>query len=155
MVGEGSRSEPLAVVQLDLLYLVLMAAAPTTGLARSRRNGQGRGPTGSGRIGRSFVRAAVAQPGTVDVVAVNDTNDPEMLAYLLEHDTVQGPISVSVGLAPGVLLVGADRLSLTHEPRAGEAAVERPRRRRRRGGDGTVHDARTRPPAISPPARSG
>ena len=70
---------------------------------------------GFGRIGRSFVRAAVARPGTVDVVAVNDTNDPEMLAYLLEHDTVQGPISVSVGLAPGALLVGADRLSLTHE----------------------------------------
>ena len=38
-----------------------------------------------------------------------------MLAYLLEHDTVHGPISVPVGLGPGALLVGGDRLVLTNE----------------------------------------
>jgi len=68
---------------------------------------------GFGRIGRSVVRAAVGRPGLVEVVAVNDTNDPDMLAYLLQHDTVQGPISMPVSVEPGELLIGSDRLSLT------------------------------------------
>jgi len=75
------------------------------------------GVNGFGRIGRSFVRAALARPGTVEVVAVNDTNDPEMLAYLLEHDTVHGPISVPVDLeeAPGALWLGSERIALLQE----------------------------------------
>ncbi len=38
---------------------------------------------GFGRIGRTFLRAALERPELVDVVAVNDTNDAEMLGYLL------------------------------------------------------------------------
>ena len=71
---------------------------------------------GFGRIGRGVVRAALARPGHVEVVAVNDTNDPAMLAYLLEHDTVHGPIPVPVTLDGDAIRVGSDVLSLSHEP---------------------------------------
>ena len=70
---------------------------------------------GFGRIGRCFLRAALARPGTVEVVAVNDTNEPEMLAYLLEHDTVQGHLSEPVALEPGALRIGSTRLALTRQ----------------------------------------
>ena len=71
---------------------------------------------GFGRIGRSVVRAALARPGHIEVVAVNDTNDPAMLVYLLEHDTVHGPIAAPVALEGNAVRVGADLLALSHEP---------------------------------------
>ena len=70
---------------------------------------------GFGRIGRSFVRAALQRPGLVDVVAVNDTNDPEMLAYLLEYDTVQGTIVAPVELSGDELGVGPLVMALCRE----------------------------------------
>ncbi len=70
---------------------------------------------GFGRIGRSFVRAALARPGTIDVVAVNDTNDPDMLAYLLEHDTVHGSLTESVDLESGALVVDNHRIVLCRD----------------------------------------
>lgn len=45
---------------------------------------------GFGRIGRLFVRAAIARESPLEIVAVNDVNDASMLAYLLEYDTVHG-----------------------------------------------------------------
>ncbi len=71
---------------------------------------------GFGRIGRSFVRAALGRPGQVAVVAVNDTNDPAMLAYLLEHDTVHGAMSTPVALDGDGIRVGSDVMALSHEP---------------------------------------
>ncbi len=70
---------------------------------------------GFGRIGRCFVRAALGRPGLLDVVAVNDPNDPEMLAYLLEHDTVHGPLDLSVTRSTGALKVGDNVLALFGE----------------------------------------
>ena len=49
------------------------------------------------------------------MVAVNDTNDPDMLAYLLEHDTVHGAIPVPVRLDTGAMWIGEDRVSLCQE----------------------------------------
>jgi glyceraldehyde 3-phosphate dehydrogenase len=71
---------------------------------------------GFGRIGRAFVRAATARPGIVDVVAVNDTNDSDMLAYLLEHDTVHGQLPVEVTTDGEVLAFGDCEIALSHEP---------------------------------------
>jgi glyceraldehyde 3-phosphate dehydrogenase (phosphorylating) len=71
---------------------------------------------GFGRIGRSLVRAALGRPDTVEIVAVNDTNDAETLAYLLEHDTVHGPLATPPELADGHLKVGPLVLALSHEP---------------------------------------
>ena len=70
---------------------------------------------GFGRIGRCFMRASLCRPGTVEVVAVNDTNEPDMLAYLLEHDTVQGLLRFPVTVEPGALVVGTDRVTVTRK----------------------------------------
>jgi glyceraldehyde 3-phosphate dehydrogenase len=71
---------------------------------------------GFGRIGRGFVRAVTARPGIVDVVAVNDTNDTDILAYLLEHDTVHGQFPVDVAARGDLLALGDCEIVLTHEP---------------------------------------
>ncbi len=42
---------------------------------------------GFGRIGRALLRTLVADPGDLQVVAVNDLTDPGNLAYLLEYDS--------------------------------------------------------------------
>ena len=44
---------------------------------------------GLGRIGRAFLKLAVARP-ELEIVAVNDLADPENLAYLLRFDSVYG-----------------------------------------------------------------
>ncbi|GGK81483.1 type I glyceraldehyde-3-phosphate dehydrogenase [Mangrovihabitans endophyticus] len=48
------------------------------------------GINGFGRIGRSYLRAALATNADVEVVAVNDLTDPGTLAALLEWDSVTG-----------------------------------------------------------------
>lgn len=50
---------------------------------------------GFGRIGRSFFRAAFGMP-EFDIVALNDLADAEMLAYLLQYDSVYGRYGTSV-----------------------------------------------------------
>ncbi|MBE6033056.1 MAG: type I glyceraldehyde-3-phosphate dehydrogenase, partial [Clostridiales bacterium] len=44
---------------------------------------------GFGRIGRLVFRKVLADP-SFEVVAINDLTKPEMLAYLLKYDSVQG-----------------------------------------------------------------
>ncbi|MGN0733291.1 MAG: glyceraldehyde 3-phosphate dehydrogenase NAD-binding domain-containing protein, partial [Emergencia sp.] len=46
---------------------------------------------GFGRIGRLSFRTIFNDP-TFDVVAINDLTKPEMLAYLLKYDSVQGTL---------------------------------------------------------------
>jgi glyceraldehyde 3-phosphate dehydrogenase (phosphorylating) len=48
------------------------------------------GINGFGRIGRSYLRAALANNADVEVVAVNDLTDARTLATLLEWDSVSG-----------------------------------------------------------------
>lgn len=48
------------------------------------------GINGFGRIGRSYLRAALASNANVDVVAVNDVADIHTLASLLEWDSISG-----------------------------------------------------------------
>jgi len=73
---------------------------------------------GFGRIGRCVLRAwldgrsAGHWPG-VQIVAVNDIAAPETLAYLLEYDSVYGPLRGGVGLEGGALVVAGHRLRLT------------------------------------------
>jgi glyceraldehyde 3-phosphate dehydrogenase len=42
---------------------------------------------GFGRIGRALMRTILADPGDIEVVAVNDLTDPANLAYMLEYDS--------------------------------------------------------------------
>jgi len=48
------------------------------------------GINGFGRIGRSYLRAALENKADVQVVAVNDLTDPATLAALLEWDSISG-----------------------------------------------------------------
>lgn len=48
------------------------------------------GINGFGRIGRLMFRAAMKNPEKFRVLAINDLNDPEYLAYLLKYDSAHG-----------------------------------------------------------------
>ena len=50
------------------------------------------GINGFGRIGRNYLRAALAKGTELEIVAVNDLSDPKSLAHLLKYDSVTGRI---------------------------------------------------------------
>jgi glyceraldehyde 3-phosphate dehydrogenase len=56
------------------------------------------GINGFGRIGRNFLRAALAQGADIEVVGANDLTDNKTLAHLLKYDSILGryPQDVSV-----------------------------------------------------------
>lgn len=59
---------------------------------------------GFGRIGRLFLKRALANPA-FNVVAINDLGDGENLAYLLKYDTVYGRYPGAVSFREGLLTV--------------------------------------------------
>lgn len=72
---------------------------------------------GFGRIGRTVLRAWLRGdwPG-LEIVAINDIASPEDCAYLLEFDSVFGPLDADVRLEDGAIIVGTRRLRLTRAP---------------------------------------
>ncbi|MEO7349132.1 MAG: type I glyceraldehyde-3-phosphate dehydrogenase [Terrimesophilobacter sp.] len=54
------------------------------------------GINGFGRVGRNYLRASLAQGTDLEIVAINDLADNEMLANLLKFDSVGGRIEASV-----------------------------------------------------------
>jgi glyceraldehyde 3-phosphate dehydrogenase len=64
---------------------------------------------GLGRIGRAFLKAAMARP-ELELVAVNDLADLDNLAYLLRFDSVYGrydqPVSIETGSEPALTIAG-------------------------------------------------
>jgi glyceraldehyde 3-phosphate dehydrogenase len=64
------------------------------------------GINGFGRIGRTFLRAALATGADVEVVGVNDLTSPETLAHILRYDSTQGRLPVPVDVEGSDLLVG-------------------------------------------------
>ncbi|WEV38967.1 type I glyceraldehyde-3-phosphate dehydrogenase [Lactobacillus sp. ESL0680] len=55
------------------------------------------GINGFGRIGRlAFRRIFELNDPEIEVVAINDLTDPDMIAYLLKHDTIHGDIPAEV-----------------------------------------------------------
>lgn len=69
---------------------------------------------GFGRIGRTVLRAWLqgGWPG-LEIVAINDIAEAETCAYLLEFDSVFGPLKGGVEVVPGALLVAGHHLPLT------------------------------------------
>jgi glyceraldehyde 3-phosphate dehydrogenase len=63
------------------------------------------GINGFGRIGRSVFRILTENHSDVEVVAVNDIGDPNVLVHLLKYDTVMGRFGRSVELKEGFLNV--------------------------------------------------
>ena len=88
------------------------------------------GINGFGRIGRSYLRAALASAADVEVVAVNDVTDAATLAALLEWDSISGHLD-GVAVDGDTILVGEKsvRVLSQREPAAiGWGEVGRTRR---------------------------
>jgi glyceraldehyde 3-phosphate dehydrogenase len=64
------------------------------------------GINGFGRIGRNFLRAALAQDSALEIVAVNDVTSAPMLANLLKYDSVAGRLGVPVTTDGDLIRVG-------------------------------------------------
>ncbi len=69
---------------------------------------------GFGRIGRMVFRILETDP-EIDVVAVNDLTDPEMLAHLLRYDSVHRRFDSEVKVADGALLIDGRSVRITAE----------------------------------------
>ncbi|MGX1792045.1 type I glyceraldehyde-3-phosphate dehydrogenase [Microbacterium sp. NPDC055312] len=73
------------------------------------------GINGFGRIGRNFLRAALAQNADIEIVAVNDLTDNAALAHLLKYDSVGGPLGVEVTHKGDVITVGGKDIKVFEE----------------------------------------
>lgn len=72
------------------------------------------GINGFGRIGRVVFRAALNNPN-VDIVAVNDLTDANMLAHLLKYDTIHGTLDATVEVNGDNLVVNGKEIKVTAE----------------------------------------
>ncbi|HRA09074.1 MAG TPA: type I glyceraldehyde-3-phosphate dehydrogenase [Microbacteriaceae bacterium] len=73
------------------------------------------GINGFGRIGRNYLRAALAQGADLEIVAVNDLTDNKTLAHLLKYDSVSGPLQVDVSYDDTSITVGGKRIATFEE----------------------------------------
>ncbi|KGA97571.1 glyceraldehyde-3-phosphate dehydrogenase [Alkalihalobacillus alcalophilus ATCC 27647 = CGMCC 1.3604] len=72
------------------------------------------GINGFGRIGRNVFRAALNNPN-VEVVAINDLTDAQMLAHLLKYDTVHGRLDAEVEVKEDNLVVNGQVINVSAE----------------------------------------
>ncbi|SES69575.1 glyceraldehyde 3-phosphate dehydrogenase [Salinibacillus kushneri] len=72
------------------------------------------GINGFGRIGRNVFRAALNN-NDVEVVAINDLTDANMLAHLLQYDTVHGKLDQEVSVDGENLVVGGKTIQVLSE----------------------------------------
>ncbi len=75
---------------------------------------QGADLTDTERLSSTLERLKTAVLG-LDIVAINDLSNAEMLAHLLQYDTVHGRYQGSVELLDGELLVDGDRIKVFSE----------------------------------------
>jgi glyceraldehyde 3-phosphate dehydrogenase len=73
------------------------------------------GINGFGRIGRNYLRAALAQGADLDIVAVNDLTDNKTLAHLLKYDSVNGPLDQDVTYDDESITVGGNTIKVFAE----------------------------------------
>ncbi len=73
------------------------------------------GINGFGRIGRLVTRALLERGPPVDLVAINDLSNPDMLAHLFKHDSVHGRFSGPVEVLGEDLSLAGDRVRITAE----------------------------------------
>lgn len=73
------------------------------------------GINGFGRIGRNYLRAALAMGTDLEIVAVNDLSDPKALAHLLKYDSVTGPLAAEIRVEGDFIIVGDQRIKVLAE----------------------------------------
>ncbi|PAQ13572.1 type I glyceraldehyde-3-phosphate dehydrogenase [Bacillaceae bacterium SAOS 7] len=72
------------------------------------------GINGFGRIGRLVLRAALKHPN-LEIVAVNDLTDANMLAHLLKYDSVHGTFQVEVTVDGEYIVVDGHKVKVLAE----------------------------------------
>lgn len=71
---------------------------------------------GFGRIGRAVFRIIASRSlSGINVVAINDLADDDILAYLLEYDSVMGPFDQEVTVQDGTMMVGNHHIAMLRE----------------------------------------
>ncbi|KQR25435.1 glyceraldehyde 3-phosphate dehydrogenase [Microbacterium proteolyticum] len=73
------------------------------------------GINGFGRIGRNYLRAALAQGADLEIVAVNDLTDNKSLAHLLKYDSVGGVLTEDVSYTADSITVGDKTIKVFEE----------------------------------------
>ncbi|MBV0894816.1 type I glyceraldehyde-3-phosphate dehydrogenase [Microbacterium sp. NC79] len=73
------------------------------------------GINGFGRIGRNYLRAALAQGADLEVVAVNDLTDNKTLAHLLKYDSILGRLDQDVTYDDESITVGGKVIRVFEE----------------------------------------
>ncbi len=73
------------------------------------------GINGFGRIGRNYLRAALAQNSDLEIVAVNDLSDPASLAHLLKYDSVNGRLDAAVSVDGDSIVVNGKSIKVLAE----------------------------------------
>lgn len=73
------------------------------------------GINGFGRIGRNYLRAALAQGADLEIVAVNDLTDNKTLAHLLKYDSVGGVLAEEVSYTEDSITVGEKTIKVFEE----------------------------------------
>ncbi len=73
------------------------------------------GINGFGRIGRNYLRAALAKNADIEIVAVNDLGSIDSLAHLVKFDSVLGVLPVEVSVEEDVIVVGEKRIKVLSE----------------------------------------
>ena len=73
------------------------------------------GINGFGRIGRNYLRAALAQGADLEIVAVNDLTDNKALAHLLKYDSVGGVLAEDVSYDEDSITVGGKKIKVFEE----------------------------------------
>ena len=73
------------------------------------------GINGFGRIGRNYLRAALAQNSGLEIVAVNDLSDPAGLAHLLKYDSVTGRLGAAVSVEGDSIIVNGKAIKVLAE----------------------------------------
>jgi len=67
------------------------------------------GINGFGRIGRTFLRRAMAN-SSIEIVAINDLTAPATLAHLLKYDSIHGRFQGTVGAGENYVLVNERKI---------------------------------------------
>lgn len=73
------------------------------------------GINGFGRIGRNYLRAALAQGSDIEIVAVNDLTDTKTLAHLLKYDSITGRLDATVSVEGDAILVNGKPIKVLAE----------------------------------------
>lgn len=73
------------------------------------------GINGFGRIGRNYLRAALAQGSKLDIVAVNDLSDTKSLATLLKYDSITGRLAAEVTYDDAHVIVNGHKIKVLAE----------------------------------------